>query len=373
MADAAGEQLRVSSLELFFDLVFVFTITQLTSVLSHRSDLVGLAQMALLLGVIWWMYGGYAWLTNAVPPTGFTTKLLLVVAMIAYLVLAISVPTAFGQDGWVFAGTYLVIVLVHSGLFLSTSTPGNRRGILPVLPWNLAVPLLLFVAAAVPDGPVRWACWTVVPVVLWGTALFLTPGTFELRPSHFVERHGLVLIIAFGESVVAVGVSAAGLAVTPGLVVTAALTLVVLTGLWWCYFAGDNDERAEASLAAADHYHRTRMSLVGYGHAFLLMLGGVIILAAGVKKAVEQPWTALPPAVAAAVGGGVAIYLVGDILMRLVLRIGAVWTRLAAAVVAAASAAVGATDAAVAQLAVLAALVVLLVAVEHLTGRPRSA
>jgi low temperature requirement protein LtrA len=367
---AEEEQPGVSSLELFFDLVFVFTITQLTSVLSHELDPVGLARMALLLGVIWWMYGGYAWLTNAVPPRRAVTQGLLVLAMVAYLVLAISVPSAFEADRWVFAVAYLVIVLVHSGVFLSTAHRGNRQGIMGVLPWNLTVPLLLFVAAAVPAGPWRWACWTAVPVLLWGGGLITRPGTFDLRASHFVERHGLVLIIAFGESVVAVGIGAAGLEVTPGLLVTAALTMVTLAGLWWCYFAGDSEKRAESTLATAVPTRRTRLSLIGYGHCYLLLLGGIIVLAAGVKTAVADPGDRLAVPAALAVGGGMALYLVGDVLLRLVLRLGSNWSRCVAAVLAAASTVVGATESAVAQLAVLAAVVVLLVVAEHLGRQP---
>jgi low temperature requirement protein LtrA len=326
--------------------------------------------MGILLAVIWWMYGGYAWLTNAVPPRKTSTRGLLVLAMVAYLVLAISVPSAFGVDRWVFAVAYLVIVLVHSGVFLTTAHPGNRHGILRVLPWNLTVPLLLFVAAAVPAGPWRWACWVVMPTLLWIGAMVRLPDDIEVRPAHFVERHGLVLIIAFGESVVAIGIGAGGLEITPGLIVVTALTMVTLAGLWWCYFAGDTEQRAETTLDTADNHRRVLMSLLGYGHCYLLLLGGIIVLAAGLKTAVAHPWDALALPAALAVGGGMALYLVGDVLLRLVLRLGSNWTRCVAAVLAAASTAVGATESAVAQLAVLAAVVVLLVVAEHLARQP---
>ncbi|GAA3435000.1 low temperature requirement protein A [Kutzneria kofuensis] len=183
--------------------------------LSHELDLVGLARTALLLAVIWWMYGAYAWLTNAVPPRRSSARSLLVLATIAYLVLAISVPAAFGENRWVFAVAYLVIVLVHSGLFLTTTDPGNRHGILRVLPSNLIVPLLLFAAAAVPAGPWRWACWAVVAAALWISALVRLPTGISVRAPHFVERHGLVLIIAFGETVVAVGCCSAASSCSP--------------------------------------------------------------------------------------------------------------------------------------------------------------
>jgi len=179
-----------------------------------------------------------------------------------------------------------------------------------------------------------------------------------------------VLIIAFGESVVAIGIGAAGLEVTAGLIVAVALTMVMLAGLWWCYFAGDSEKRAESTLNAAQAERRTRLCLGGYGHCYLLLLGGIIVLAAGLKTSVAQPWDTLAVPVALAVGGGMALYLAGDVLLRLVLRLGSNWSRCVAAVLAAASTVVGATESAVAQLAVLAAVVVLLVAAEHLGRQP---
>ncbi|MBV9845075.1 MAG: low temperature requirement protein A [Kutzneria sp.] len=187
MAPAGGsdEELRVSTLELFFDLVFVFTITQLAAVLSHQPNLVGLAKMALLLGVIWWMYGGYAWLTNTVPPNRTPVRVLLVLAMIAYLVLALSVPRAFDEDGWVFAGAYLVIIAVHAGLFVAQGGGFNRA-----LAGNLVIPVLLLVAAAVP-GPVRWACWVLVPVLLWGRPCYRAPRGSRFGPRTSSNGTGL--------------------------------------------------------------------------------------------------------------------------------------------------------------------------------------
>jgi len=173
------------------------------------------------------------------------------------------------------------------------------------------------------------------------------------------------LIIAFGESVVAVGIGAADFAVTAGLVLAATLTLVVLAGLWWCYFADDNDGKAERALAAVSPRRRARLSLLAFGHCYLPLLGGVIIFAAGVKKAVSQPLAALSVAPAVAIGGGAALYLVGDMMLRRVLRLGPNLTRLAVAVLAAASCGVGVTVSAVGQLGVLAAVVTMLVIAER--------
>jgi low temperature requirement protein LtrA len=146
--------------------------------------------------------------------------------------------------------------------------------------------------------------------------------------------------------------------------------MTTLAGLWWCYFAGDSEKRAESTLLAAPPERRTRLCLAGYGHCYLLLLGGIIVLAAGLKTTVAHPWDALTVPAALAVGGGMALHLVGDALLRLVLRLGSNWTRCVAAVLAAASTVVGATESAVAQLAVLAAVVVLLVVAEHLARQP---
>src|SRR3954453_23714985 len=118
MPDSEPAELRVSTLELFFDLVFVFTITQLTAVLAGRPTGIGLLHVSLMLVVIWWMYGGYAWLTNVVSPDRFAYQLLVLGGMAAFLVLSLAVPTAFSGGGVAFGLAYLVVILIHAGLFI---------------------------------------------------------------------------------------------------------------------------------------------------------------------------------------------------------------------------------------------------------------
>ena len=341
-------ELRVTTIELFFDLVFVFTITQLTSVLTAEPNGFGLVKMAALLAVVWWMYGGYAWLTNVVPPVRSVPRLLLVAGMAGFLVIALAVPTAFAGGGLAFGLGYLLVVLVHAGLFLRSPA---RAGILRVAPWNLGAAVVLIVAAFVPE-PVRWALWLAVPVALWGVShLGQNASDFALRPGHFVERHGLVLLIAFGESVVAVGVGEVRL--SAGLLIAAVLTLIVLAALWWCYFGGA-DEIAEKRLVEAEVSIRSRLCLAAFGRAFYPLLAGIILLAAGMKKAIGHPWAAGHLLPALAIGGGVAVYLAGDIALRRVLRLGPVRYRAAAGLVALASIAAGTFAPLVVQLAVLA-------------------
>jgi low temperature requirement protein LtrA len=332
------EELRVSTLECFFDLVFVFAITQLTSVLGREPNAVGLAKMALLLGVIWWMYGGYAWLTNVVAPVTPARRALLVLAMAGFLLVALAVPTAFerGGGGLVFGIGYLVVTGVHAGLFLTS--PQARSGVRRPARLNVLSAVVLIVAAFVPD-PVRWTLWVLVPVVQW-TVTHPSAAGIPLRPAHFVERHGLVLLIAFGESVAAIGVGIPGLHLSVGLLLAAVLALLVLVALWWSYFGGE-DEVAERRLVAADINRRANMSLNAFGRAFYLLLAGVIVLAAGVKKAIGHPWQPGHLVEALAIAGGVLVYLLGDLVLRRTLALGPWLPRCVALVLVAGSVAVG--------------------------------
>jgi hypothetical protein len=191
---------RVSTLELFFDLVFVFTITQLTAVLVDDASWTTLSRVALMLGIIWWMYGGYAWLTNAVSADRASRRLLLLGGMAAYLVLALTIPTAFDDDGVAFGVAYLVIITVHAALSRVIGAT-----ILKVAPFNFGAAVLVVVGGAV-GGTGQPVLWLLALLVLWGSSFLAAPEPgFEIGPAHFVERHGLVIIIAIGESVVAIG------------------------------------------------------------------------------------------------------------------------------------------------------------------------
>src|SRR5438874_4290029 len=139
---------RVTTLELFFDLVFVFTITQLTAVLDHAPTLRSLCQVMLMLGVIWWMYGGYAWMTNAVAADTAARRLLLLGGMAGYLIMALAVPQAFAGSGLAFGLAYLVVVGVHTTLFSRSSTAGVTRAILRLAPYNLAAAAVVLVGGA---------------------------------------------------------------------------------------------------------------------------------------------------------------------------------------------------------------------------------
>lgn len=358
-SDAAGRRepaVRVTTLELFFDLVFVFTVTQLTAMLADHVTPSGLARVVLLLGITLWMYGGYLWLTNAVAPTSRARRFLLLVGMGGFLTMALAVPKAFGENGWAFGLGYFVVNAIHSGLFIAFGGPGSARGMLRLAPTNLTSATLVLVGGFLP-GAWRWAVWGLA-FALQITSTMLRPiGQFRLSPAHFVERHGLVLIIALGESIVAIGVGAADLDLGPRLIVVASLGLTIAYFLWWTYFAGD-DNAAEEALAATEPQRRTRTAIRAYVYAFYFLLLGIVVVAAGIKKATENADGHLEPSYALLLGGGLTVFLLGDVAFRRSLGIGSARFRIAGAVLAPATVPIGA----VSTIAQLAAVVVLLLA-----------
>jgi low temperature requirement protein LtrA len=331
---------RVSTLELFFDLVFVFTMTQLTAVLAARLTVPGLVQVLLLQGVIWWMYAGYAWLTNAVAPTDSYRRGLLLVGMGGFLVIALAIPGAFAADGWAFGAGYFLVNLVHSGLFRHSGGRRAARAMRFLAPFNLASAALVLAGGI---GPVRWRYAAfALAIGLQIASPYLHPiGGFRISPSHFVERHGLVVIVALGESVVAIGLGVAGVRIDLPLIAVAVLGLTLAYLLWWVYFGGD-DVRAEHALAAiADPVRRARAALHAFGYAHYPLLLAIVVLAAGVKKTVGHVTDPLGLSTALALGGGVALFLSAHVAFRLALRIGRIRYRALAAAAAAATVPLG--------------------------------
>ena len=348
---------RVSSLELFFDLVFVFTITQLTSLLAREPTVTGLLQVLLIFGNVWWMYGGYAWLTNAVPPRELGVRLLLLLGMSGFLLIALAIPTAFAAGGIAFGVGYMVVTLVHTGVFMRTSQQSVIHAVRGLGPFNLVTGVLLL-GAGFSNGWLRWGLFAASFVLHWLTP-YLTPiGGFRIRVGHFVERHGLILLIAIGESVVAVGIGLGTAALPPGRIITALLGLALAAALWWLYFNGD-EERAERAMERAPEGRRPWLAVQAFGYIFLPLLGGIVVVAAGMKLAVvayDQPATV---STALFLATGVAAYAIGLVLFRWLLHSGPLGVRLAIAVLALPAALIGMS---ITPLAEIVALAVILIA-----------
>lgn len=364
---AAAEEdtaLRVAPLELFLDLVFVFTVTQLTGSLVHHLTPGGFAQVLVMLAVIWWMYDAFIWLTNAAPPRTHGRRGLLMLAMAGFLVISLSVPHAFDGSGVVFGCAYLLVVAVHTGVFATSGValgPVLRMGGLNLVGGALVVAGGLFA------GSGQLAFWTAAFALQFAIPRLVDLPSFRLRADHFVERHGLIVIVAFGESVIAVGVGAGTAEITAALVAVAVLSLAVCVGLWWAYFGHDDDTRAEHHMAAlpSDRRNRLAVSVYNLGHYGLLL--GVLLFAAGVKSAVAHPDAPIGTAQAGALAGGTALFLVVNTAIRRTFGLVPNGPRLVAAVLLAATVPLGTGVSALAQVA--AAVVVLAATFGYEAGR----
>src|SRR5436190_4878887 len=215
MSDQQPERGRVTPLELFFDLVFVFAITQVTTFLSHEPTWEGLLRAVLLITVLWWAWSAYAWLTNLLDPEEGAVRILVFAATGAMLIVSLAVPGAFGADAVTFAVAYLVVQLLNLVLFVIASRGDHDlfRAVLKTLPALLLAPIFLLVAGLL-EGSAQLALWGAAVVIL-NVIPLIGIRSFRVSPEHFVERYGLIIIIALGESIVALGVGAAGAPLTP--------------------------------------------------------------------------------------------------------------------------------------------------------------
>jgi low temperature requirement protein LtrA len=352
--------LRVSTLELFFDLVFVFAITQLTGILAHDVSVASGFRVLLVFGALWWMYGGYVWLSNARTPVRTDERLLMLAGMAGFLIMALAIPDAFGRDGVALGVGYLIVVLIHSWLYQRINSNIAR-----VAPFNLAAALLV-IAAGVVKGDAAYVLWAAALALQVLSPLFIrVRGRFAIAPAHFTERHGALVIIVLGESVVDIGIGAEGHAVTVSLALSAVLGLALTAALWWAYFGAEDDERAERAMVAADPAVRPALALAAYFYAYIPMLLGIVALASGVKEAIVRTGSTLPVGPCVAMGCGVALFLAGSAAFRHALRIGPARYRLAAAALALAASAVGVALSVAAQMVLLTLIVALSLAAER--------
>ena len=349
----SDEELRVSTLELFFDLVFVFTITQLTAVLVHHPTGEALAQVVLMLTAIWWMYGAFAWLTNAVPPNRTALRLPLLGGMLAFFAIALTIPTAFTEDGVIFACAYLVVIAVHTVLYMQSAS-WTVPGVWSFARMNLVAGALILVGAII-GGTAEYVFWSLAVVIFVAVPALVPDEAGWIRPDHFVERHGLVVMVALGESVVAVGLGASGIDITWELLAVATLGLTLSAELWWVYFMGDDRQAEEALLAMTPTRREFYATNVAYYWAHLVMLLGIVCIAAGLERAIGHAFDALSFAQALELGGGTALYLAGHALFRAVLGLPFKPWRAVALVLALGTIPLGTETSSLVQLAVLVA------------------
>jgi low temperature requirement protein LtrA len=314
-----GEQ-RVTTLELFFDLVFVFAFTQVTTFFSHHPTWSGLLRGLMVLAALWWAWSGYAWLTNALDPEEGVVRLVVLGSVAALTVASLAVPHAFGSEAVVFGVAYLLVRGFHLVLF-SIAGDWNRetsRPMLRGLALAMVAPVLLIVAGFL-DGPAELALWGAALAILYLGPLLGFMRGFGLSPAHFVERFGLIIIIALGESIVAIGVGAAGLPLDAGVIGAALLGVVVSSCLWWSYFDW-TVYVSQARLVEMSGARRADFARDGFSYLHLPMVAGIVLFAFGLKTVLPDVSGRLASVPAFGLFGGIAVYMLAHVGLRL--RIG---------------------------------------------------
>jgi low temperature requirement protein LtrA len=306
---------RVAPLELFFDLVFVFALTQVTLLMSENATWEGLGQGMLVLVALWWAWSAYAWLTNYIAADEGVERLLMFAAMGAFLMAALAVPEAFDDDALLFALAYFVARGLHIFIFAEANEDVDTgQAIVRLSRTALPAPLLL-IAGALLGGTAQAVIWIVALTIDLGGPLVFGIRGFRVSAGHFAERFGLVVIIALGESIVAIGAGLEG-DIDAGVLVAAALGLTLACALWWAYF-DVIALVAETRFRAMRGYSRVLMARDSYAYLHLPMIAGIILVALGVKKTIGEVDEPLDAAPAVALFGGVALYYAGHVGFRL--------------------------------------------------------
>jgi low temperature requirement protein LtrA len=323
---------RVIPLELFFDLVFVFALTQVTALMSDDPTWQGLGRGMLVLGALWWAWSAYAWLTNEIEADEDLPRLAMFTSMTAMLIAALAVPNAFGDDGVIFGCAYFVVRVMHIVLF-AQATPHVEVHDAIIRLARAAIPApALVITAGFLDGTAQAAFWVAALAVDYAGPVVFGVSGFRVSASHFVERFALIVIIALGESIVAIGIGATGLGLDIGLMAAATLGMVIACALWWAYFDW-MAIHAEGVFRETEGDERARMARDAFSYLHLPIVAGIILVALGIKKVLEHVDEPLKTVPTVALLGGIALYLLGHVAFRLRLRSGLGRGRLAAAAV----------------------------------------
>jgi low temperature requirement protein LtrA len=307
---------RVLPLELFFDLVFVLALTQCTTLMSDNPTWEGLGQGVLVLALLWWSWVAYAWLTSLVNPEEGGVRIALFAAMASFLIAAICVPEAFGSLATEFAIAYGAVRFAQIFLMAiaGRDDPSLRRSVTG-LGIGTTIGVTLLIAGSFLDPGLQAAVWGLALVLDMSEPYFFGAEGWHLVPGHFAERHGLIVIIALGESIVAIGVGA-GTELTWGIAAAATLGIGLAAALWWTYFDIVALVSARRLVRAPEGKVQNELARDSYSYIHFLIVAGIVLLALGLKKALGHPTDPLDDTPAFALVGGVAVYLLGLVAFR---------------------------------------------------------
>jgi low temperature requirement protein LtrA len=358
---------RVRPLELFFDLVFVLAITQCTALILHSPSWGRLAETVLALALLWWAWTVYAWLTSVVDPEEGAVRIALIGAMAALLLVALCVPDAFDDRALEFALAYSAVRIAHIVLFLlaSREEPGLRRSVLGIAVGTGLGSALLIAGALLDTGP-QIALWTLALAIDMGEPYFATAENWRLVPLHFAERHGLIVIVALGETIVALGVGA-DVGLTVGVAAAAVLGIVLVSELWWIYFDVVAIANVRRLVNAPPGQEQNSMARDVYSYLHFPLVAGIVIAAFGLHETLAHVDEPLEDVAAFALLGGVAVYLLGHVAVRLRGAHSWNWRRLVLAAVLLVLVPVAGELDSLATLAVVTALLAGLIAIETRT------
>lgn len=318
IAKVRGEEARVTPLELFFDLVFVLAITQVTALMSHQPTWAGLAKGVLVMALMWWSWVGYAWLTSVVDPEEGGVRFAMLGAMGGLIVVALCVPESFDDRALLFAVAYMLVRLLQVVLLL-LSDPDDanlRRATLTGLLPSTLLASALIIGGTFLSTEGQAALWALAIIIDYAGPFLFGQDGWKIVPGHFAERHGLILIIALGESIVAIGVGAEGLEIGAGEVLAAVGGVAIAGALWWLYFDVVALVAERRLSHAAPGREQNGIARDSYSYLHLPMVMGIVLAALGLKKTlahVEDPLKLVP---AVALMGGLALYLLAHVAFR---------------------------------------------------------
>jgi low temperature requirement protein LtrA len=377
----AGEEQRATTLELFYDLVFVFAITQVSHLLLDDLTWSGAGRAVLVLLVVWWAWNYTTWVTNELDPDSIVVRMVLIGLMLASLLMAVAIPEAFGEHALLFAASYVAIqVGRHAFLTFASADRGTieRERAGRILIWFVAAGVL-WIAGGVSDSSARTALWLAALALDYCAplVLFWVPGrprlasaTWVVETAHFAERFQLFMIIALGESIVLTGAATAELDLGTARLAAFGIAFLGTAALWWLYFnyvARIAQRRLEL---ASD---RTRLARDAYTYLHVVLVAGVILSAVGNELVIAHPTDELPGREIAAVVGGPAIYLLGHAVFRLRMTGSLSWKRLGGALACVAVGGLGPFAPALVLAALLVAVLVTVIGAEHLAAARRRA
>jgi low temperature requirement protein LtrA len=310
MATPQQPEQRVTALELFFDLVFVFAITQVSGFIAADPTWTRMVEALAILAVLWWAWEGFAWLGNTAGSDDGPVRAVLLAAMGPLFVVSLAVPHAFGDDALVFGVAYLAVRALHllGYVVLSREDPVLRGVVGRLASTALPAVGLLVLAGAVEGGAARAVCWIAALAIDFGGLALRGVAGWRVGAGHLAERHGLVVIIALGESIVSLGVGAGRFALSAHIIVAALLGIAVAAALWWAYFDVVG-LAAERRLSGAAEGEQALIARDAYTYLHLPMVAGIVLFAVGVKETLATTSGELGIVVATALCGGVALYL----------------------------------------------------------------